>query len=666
MTSYRRDIDGLRALAVVPVVLCHAGAPGFSGGFVGVDVFFVISGFLITGVLLGEGGEARVSILDFYNRRIRRIFPALFFMLAAVSGLAAAILLPPALKDYGDSLLATATFWSNIQFFREIGYFAADAAEKPLLHTWSLAVEEQFYIVWPLALWALCRPALRPLLLPATGIGLLASLALCVWWTRQTPEAAFYLAQARAWELLAGALIAIRPVEIASRAVRQIVSGAGLVLIALPVALYTAATPFPGPAALAPVLGALLLIVANARQDTLAARGLSWGPIVFVGLVSYSFYLWHWPLLAYARYVLTTPPPLPWALGLVAVAFAMAVVSWRWIEQPFRRGGAPGGAGRRIAVGAIAMAVAAGAGWAFAASAGFPGRVAPDVLRAQAFGRDVDTAQGECDLEAPASAAVRPACRFGVATGAYRILLWGDSHAEALAPMLRAAAGSGVTGAQITKSACAPLIGVREVAKGERFADDCVAFNRRALDLMAAHPELETVVIAARWSLYAETVWFRREPGPRWFLVDGPGDPLSVAHTQALFRRGLHAAVREVRARVGPDVRIVLVGQAPEMPFNVAECVARARHLGQAGKSCAAIPAEDAERRLRFSNAVLEAVARADPKAVVFRPDRRLCDDLSCRSLEGDTLFYRDYGHLTATAARRLAPAFAPMLRPVP
>lgn len=338
---YFPDLDGLRALAVVPVVLYHAGAHWLPGGFVGVDIFFVLSGFFITRLLAADLEQRRFSIWRFYERRARRILPALFFALAVTALAASLILTPPDLIDFAKSLLATLGFGSNIYFWQTSGYFAQAAELKPLLHTWSLAVEEQYYILFPPALWIVARFG-RRLVLPLFALAAVVSFALCVW-AAYTPylPASFYWLPTRAWELLVGALIALAPAMALSRRLRDMLSLGGLVLIAGSLFLINERMAFPGWAAIFPVAGAALLVIASVAGGGLGNLALTGRPTVFVGQISYSLYLWHWPPLALATYLLFRPPNALEAAGLVALAVIGAVVSWRFVEQPFRGSRSP-------------------------------------------------------------------------------------------------------------------------------------------------------------------------------------------------------------------------------------------------------------------------------------------------------------------------------------
>jgi peptidoglycan/LPS O-acetylase OafA/YrhL len=336
--QYRPEIDGLRAVAVLPVILFHAGLSVFSGGFVGVDVFFVISGYLITTILHDELGRGSFSILNFYERRARRLLPALFFVLLVCLPLAWWLLLPGDLQAFGQSLLAVTVFSSNLLFWRTSDYFDGASELKPLLHTWSLAVEEHFYVLFPLLLafvWRWRRVVVLSILVALT----LASLALAQHLADLRPAANFYLLPSRAWELLAGALAAMalaagwpqRAPVLAARAA----SWAGLALLVLSMVVISKDTPFPSLWTLLPVGGAVLLVL-FARQDQGVGRWLSVAPLVKIGLISYSAYLWHQPLFAFARHANGDEPlPIVFA-GLTAFTLLLAYFTWRFVEAPFR------------------------------------------------------------------------------------------------------------------------------------------------------------------------------------------------------------------------------------------------------------------------------------------------------------------------------------------
>lgn len=382
--KYRSDIDGLRAVAVVSVILFHLNY--LRGGFVGVDVFFVISGFLITSILMTELREGRFSLGGFYERRIRRIAPALFVVFAASAFLGYKYLLPGEFAEFARSLLAAVLSASNIFFWSQAGYFDTLSSTKPLLHTWSLAVEEQFYLLFPLLLallYRIARARLTLILLSITAI----SFGLSIYLTPRFPDFAFYWPVTRAWELSIGSLLVLVDLpRLRHSVLRNLAAGAGLVMIIIAVLTYTSSTPFPGVAALLPCLGAALVIASGAHGPTIVGRLLSYKPILFTGLISYSLYLWHWPVIVFAAHGMPMTEGLPRRLGkaaIFAVSYTLATISWRFVERPFRRA-RPGSIRRNVFVSvgcATTLIIAFAIG--ISSAHGFPNRFS---LQAQRIG----------------------------------------------------------------------------------------------------------------------------------------------------------------------------------------------------------------------------------------------------------------------------------------
>ena len=334
--QYRAEIDGLRALAVVPVVLFHAGIVGFSGGFVGVDIFFVISGYLITSIILSEQAKERFTLASFYERRARRILPALMLVVLLSTIAAWYILLPNELVDYGASLASVGVFASNILFWQQSDYFAATSEFIPLLHTWSLAVEEQFYLIFPVFMIATIAWVKQSRLLVLVALAMI-SLLYCEWAWRNTPEANFFLAPSRAWELLAGVFCAfyLHSKQLQNTAIKQAGSLLGFLMLLYSIFFFDKDIPFPSVYALAPVFGTALIIL-YADADTLVGKLLGLPVLVGIGLVSYSAYLWHQPLFVFARMNTMDELSVTMLLGLSVLSFVLAYLSWRWVEKPFR------------------------------------------------------------------------------------------------------------------------------------------------------------------------------------------------------------------------------------------------------------------------------------------------------------------------------------------
>jgi peptidoglycan/LPS O-acetylase OafA/YrhL len=341
--KYRPEIDGLRALAVLPVIFFHAGFRAFAGGYVGVDVFFVISGYLITTLIMSDQRAGTFTLQNFYERRVRRILPGLFVVMLVCLPFAWFWMIPSELKELSKSLMAVAAFVSNILFWREGGYFETPGAFKPLLHTWSLAVEEQYYLLFPVFLLLVWRFSKRWITV-IFAILTIASLAAAQWSSKYHPQGAFYLLPTRGWELLIGASIALyfvhaSPAAIAAREAASLTNEAaailGMALIGYAVVIFDRNIPYPSLYALAPTLGTgLVIFCANPR--TLVGRLLSTPVVVGMGLLSYSAYLWHQPIFVFARIRSGTELGAPTLIALSAASIACAYVSWKYIEKPFR------------------------------------------------------------------------------------------------------------------------------------------------------------------------------------------------------------------------------------------------------------------------------------------------------------------------------------------
>ena len=459
--KYRSDIDGLRAVAVLPVIFFHAGFEWAGGGFVGVDVFFVISGFLITSLILEERANGTFSILNFYERRARRILPALFLMMALCLVPAWIYMMPRQLHDFGQSLVAVTGFASNILFWREHDYFAPDSEEKPLLHTWSLTVEEQFYILFPLLIMTLWRIGHRRLFVTICALSLM-SLIGAEWASRIYPTGNFFLLPGRAWELLAGALCTMTLFQNNDRRGSQALSLIGLGMILYAVFCFDKYTPFPSLYALVPVIGTVFILLYS-TPGTLVCRILQTRILMGIGLISYSAYLCHYPLFTFARLIdFGTPSPfLMGALGLASLPLGW--LGWRYVETPFRQK-----MNGRYRIGrkwvwifsALGMIAFFGIGMAAHISKGWEGRLPAHetaLLEYRNYEKIKLYRQGECFLrQNQAVSDLNETCVTGIEQARYMIL--GDSHAAAIYHGIKTmAAKNGDTVIQINGAGCPPV-----------------------------------------------------------------------------------------------------------------------------------------------------------------------------------------------------------------
>jgi peptidoglycan/LPS O-acetylase OafA/YrhL len=619
---FRDDIQGLRALAVLAVVASHAGLPGFAGGFVGVDVFFVISGYLITQVLLRDIGAGQFSLARFYERRVRRLFPALFAMLAVITPVAMLVLMPADLVAFGRSVVATGLFVSNHLFASEAGYFASESFTKPLLHTWSLAVEEQFYIVFPLLLFILMKAG-RRVAMAVLGLLLMLSLALSVYAVWRGYAEAFYWAIFRAWELFAGAMLALAALRPPTgRVLREALSLLGLAAILWSVVSYDETTRFPGFAAVPPVLGSVLLIYAAERAT--AGRMLSLRPLVYVGAISYSLYLWHWPLLALARYWNVAELPAQWTAALVGVAFVLAALSWRFVEQPSRR---PGRTMRLVLPGALAaMLLTVGFDAMVQATDGWPARL-PEAARLLFAQNDAPEfrPRHRADCFEADELIVDPqnACVLGAAVPP-TIAVWGDSHAWALSDGLAdLASRKGKSLLLFGRSGCLPVLDSQ--ASGSR----CDEFNGLAMARILADPGLGTIIITARSE----------------YLLR----PANIGRRQELLKD-------QVARLTAAGRHVVLVYDVWHVPFIVPHMLARIAAVGK-DPFAFSLPYADYLNQQRLPIALLDAVPD-DPLVTRVRPEELFCRDGQCRFGADGRAYYYDDQHLSRYGSAVVARLF--------
>jgi peptidoglycan/LPS O-acetylase OafA/YrhL len=642
--KYRREVDGLRALAVVPVILYHAGFRAFSGGFVGVDVFFVISGYLITSIIRADLEAGRFSIAAFYERRARRILPALFVVV--LSCIPCALWLMPAsdLDAFAKSVAAVATFSSNMLFARSSGYFDMSAELKPLLHTWSLAVEEQYYVLFPLFLWLiwpLGTRALRRLF----GLIFVASLAAAQWGTTVNPAAAFYWLPTRGWELLLGAFLALHLADHAPPRQplarwRELAGAAGIALILFAVFRFDQQTPFPGLYALLPTVGATLIILC-ATEHTRIGRLLGSKPIVAVGLISYSAYLWHQPLFVFARYwsdfELTSRPLL---LALSAASLVLAYGSWKYVEVPFRN--------RQKVLRPLIVRVAV-SGTVLLASLGLAGHAFyKDKADIDWTAWSAAVRQDRCMLQVPGS--VRHESECIAPRKAVNVLLWGDSHAAALYPGLsRLADRHGWGLSQLTQSGCPPLDRVKPLL----FRPNC---NRLNDDIVRGLPgRFDVIILHAAW-MHDDYPMGYAELGAR-----------------------LDAMLRRIRS-AAPSATVVILSNVPRWYISAERAYMRVlsedRVAGDAGRPDGSAGAYAMASTLPEIDRVISHVASRHG-AVFISAVRHLCvaadagaDHRPCliaTDRRSHELAYVDWGHFTLAGSTYFAAAIeAELVQAVP
>ncbi|WP_394181620.1 acyltransferase family protein [Yoonia maritima] len=663
VNRYRRDIDGLRAVAVLPVVLFHAHVSGVSGGYVGVDVFFVISGFLITSIIQREISTRNFSILRFYERRARRILPALFAVIVGTLAASYFFFMPTEFEDAAKSAIATVMFVSNILFWSETGYFSPGIYSQPLLHTWSLAIEEQFYIFFPplMMLLAWMRQGPRKVIAALT----LLSFALSALTTSMRPEMAYFLLPWRAWELGLGALIALSMDDIRlGRRMREGLSLFGLASILFAVAAFDETTNFPGYAALLPVAGAGLLLACGGHGDTISDRFLSMSPVVGIGLISYSLYLWHWPVIVFYQQITFDRPGLVGCVIVVAVSIILAWISWKYVEAPFRKSPAFGrvknaaptfSQGRIFGLSLAGIFAIAALSWGIVQGQGWPWRLPDEAVRLAAFTDDRHPQLRECTARFDGWRAPSDPCIFGASAGDPSIALWGDSHAAALLPEVEAAAHrASLRVAYLSRSGCLP---VENVERLDGRTGRCVEYGNGAMDYILDTPSLTTVIIVARYAMAADGYLLDYGLAERGFGPTIFEDATSGRWEEGQRFEQLMAKIDETVTRItDAGINVAVVYPIPEIGHKVPETLAK---LSLQGRPVAefGLPRADFEAR---NHAIIERLDEITAKtgAMQIRPYRYLCDDLLCRTYEEGEALYYDDDHLSSAGAALLRHEF--------
>ncbi|PTM98853.1 acyltransferase family protein [Mycoplana dimorpha] len=632
---YRREIDGLRAVAVASVILFHAGISSWSGGFVGVDIFFVLSGYLITSLILKDLQEDAFSLARFYERRARRILPALFLVMFCCLPFAWLRMNPEDFEIFSKSLITAAFSGSNFYFWRKADYFAPDAETSPLLHTWSLGVEEQFYLLFPLLLLFLWRRR-RSWMAVAVAVLAVASLALSQWASSHAPAMNFYLLPTRTWELLAGALVAFRQFHgrAAPRAADDVLAAAGLSLIVFSIFYFDEGTPFPSVYALVPIIGTVL-VLHYARSGGWTARLLSLPLLVGLGQISYSAYLWHQPVFAFLRLSSPALPSSGAIFGACGLTLVLAYLSWRLVEQPFRKNRVRLVVSPRRLSGAVAAGILAFSAFAMAGvyTDGLPWRL-PRYI--QEFAADT-TWSRKClhqlgtDWQFPERDCIYNAGK------PQKFAIWGDSVSSSITPVLaQRLAGNGIELHQLTHGFCAPIPGVS--SDGTEGARECGKFNRDAYRYIIDQ-RIDTVVLFASWAAFF---------GQDRFLVEGTG-AIGTASVEEKF----HATLRDLR-RAG--LKVILVYPHPSLPVSV-KSTAIAMMLRGDEKPDVEQAYEEFRDRTANSYALLDRAAAGPGHGTLARiyPERAFCNSFEpgkCLMMDDGTPFIADRLHFTNHGAR--------------
>lgn len=633
---YRREVDGLRALAVMPVVLFHAGFQEISGGYVGVDVFFVISGYLITTIIHSDLKSGSFSLVHFYERRVRRIFPALLFVIISCIVFAFMWLAPGDMRLFSRSLSSVSLFASNILFWTESGYFDTLAELKPLLHTWSLSVEEQFYVIFPLFLmvaWGIGKRWLMAMLVFIVLVSLLAA----QWAGKTTPGAAFYLLPTRAWEFAMGAFVAFylsRPIK-NNQAYRdnEFLGGLGLFLILYSILKYNNNTPYPGLYTLVPTVGASL-ILAFSTSRTLVGKLLGSRIFVGVGLVSYSAYLWHYPLFAFARHRSIHTPDVNIFAILSILALVLAYLTWRFIERPFRN---PGFITRNnlfivYIIGTLSIF-----------SFGLLGNYTDGYFLRTGLKEEVSNLEFRLRINQGLGIACdglinsSENCRTDANP---EVVLWGDSYAMHLMQGLQAA-NPGLKIIQFTQSGCGPILDIGPVTRelSTEWAKRCIENNDRIFSYIKSQQSIRYVVLSSPFAQYVDsTALIRLRNGD---VVDGD-------------RVAYGFFINTLDQLIGLGIKPVIVSPTPQNGTDIGKCLLKASLLNQALDIC---NFKLEEVYSKYSK-IVEFLERVDNYFDVRWLIGSICDAGNCRAAFGEIFIYRDTGHLSHEGSKYLGENF--------
>ncbi len=655
--KYRAEIDGLRALAVLPVILFHAGFEKFSGGYVGVDVFFVISGYLITTIIISEMAEDDFSILNFYERRARRILPALFFVMLACFPFAWFWLAPDDLKDFGESLFAVSIFSSNILFWLESGYFDTAAELKPLLHTWSLAVEEQFYILFPIFLILTWRFGVKEILILLL-IFFLVSLGVAQWGAYNSPDAAFFLLPARGWELLVGVFAAFYlkyNAHLKSHAVNQFLSLLGFSMVTYSIIAFNETTPFPSFYTLIPTIGTGLLILC-AVPKTFIHKLLSINLIVGIGLISYSAYLWHQPLFAFARYRIIGDISNFALIILFVISLLIAWISWRFVEKPFRDQ-------RVFSRNSIFTYSLLGILWfstfgiIFNLNEGFSDRMKFSKELADSF--KAPNYEG-CFNVSPKSLnkniGIKDLQSWGCKLGNKEkenidFIFFGDSHTIAPMNMINDLATKNDLSIFYTGyGACIPFLDVHVNIKYQQADRNCFDLNNKVKDLVSLDYDIKGIILMARWSYYTKGEY---DEGIGRISLDETG-PFSEKINKLTFKEGLSKTINFYSKFNIPVYIFSQVPQQKAMP-NVAYWRSSMTNDLSITLQKFSIPSHDFYELEKFEK---EEFLKVSSQISYYYVAKEFCDSEICPIGQLNKSFYEDDDHISIYGAKKLQPFF--------
>ena len=641
--AYRKEIDGLRTVAVLPVIFFHAGFSWFSGGFVGVDIFFVISGYLITSIIAKSLKDGTFSFKEFYVRRARRILPALFLVMLASIVIAWHVLLPEEMKSFSKSLIYVTLYASNFLFHQESGYFDLAAESKPLLHTWSLSIEEQFYLFFPLlmlGIWRWGQTNVRVIVF----VLMIVSFLLAIFNNTNHPSASFYLIHTRAWELLAGSLLALymkdsEQINI-SPSVKQVLSLSGFALIALSIFTFDKYTPFPGTYTLVPVLGTCLIILC-ANPHNWIGQLLSLRLLVGIGLISYSLYLWHQPIFVFLRQSQLEELGTNTYLLAIGLVFLLSYLSWRYVEMPIRKTHVS----RKYILGAllgfsllfIILGIYGNQKKGFHDRFNLP----PEIERIIS-----DSSYMGCD-----SAKTEAPCHVGhIKRERTDILIVGDSHSGVILPAFDLVGkNNGLKISRIGGGGCPPLLGVY-LLKGHNHPAHCADLAKKQLDF-ASSQKVSHVIMIAYWNTYVNDANLGSDPQAK----------RSQSSSLNAFKAGLE---KTIHAYEGLGIKVSVMYQVPEQIMSPKQIYYLLYQKDRGQEVMTNILNKYSITKAQHLSA--QQLAReliAEKTSNIINVDEALCHDQICLAGTAVTPFYRDKNHVSKPGAALITPILERQLK---
>jgi len=668
--KYRADIDGFRSLAVMLVILYHFDIGALHGGFIGVDVFFVLSGYLISSIVFEQLNTGAFTFGGFYFRRIRRLFPVYFLVMACTCVVAFLIMLPIDFREFGKSLFASTFYLSNVLFYSGTGYFDTASHLKPLLHTWSLSVEEQFYLVFPLLAWLLSRRSKTTIYLCFAALTAL-SFALAIFYIKLDESAVFFLYPFRAWEMFLGTLIAITPIAVFKSALsRQLGASVGILCILLPTFLYDSTTLFPGLAALAPCIGSVLIIESARSGSTWVSSIFKQSLFVAIGKISYSLYLWHWPI--FVLYSYSKPHGIDGvdATLMLALTFAFSIAGYFLVEKPFRNGNVVFYRKTLPVYGTTALLsfVLAGFGFITYKSNGIESRLDPKVAQFAHSATDFLKDTSHCEDEGNNTLPEFSYCRYGdpFNKNTYT-LIWGDSHAGAMMPAFkRAVAGKNIDALQIWSVGCPALIGIEKDESVSSTIEDqkCGEQNRKVKKFIEQnHDKITSITLIGRWAYYLNGGGVGHD-ADNTVRISIPEQP--ALNTEYAFITAFENTVEWLN---NLNIQVFVLQQPPEISYYEGRALAIELTTGK--KSLEEIINS-------YANETLEGVRQRQGKLntlmykkqneghiTILDTHKYFCDENGCNIFVDGQPSYADNNHLSGAGAERISTVFSPLFQPL-